>query len=123
MDCCVEMKTLEIDIVSDGETRKTVIQAKHAKSFFKRLRGLLGKAPLLRREGLLITPCNQVHTVGMRYPLDVVYLDRNGLVVKCVENLRPFRLSSGKGARHTLELAANSIKELGIRPGQQLVWR
>lgn len=97
--------------------------ASHAKTFLARLRGLLGTKPLQDKEGLLITPCNQVHTIGMRYPLDVVYLDKNGVVVKCVENLRPFRLSAARGARHTLELAAHSITKLGIKPGEHLVWK
>ncbi|MEM8499613.1 MAG: DUF192 domain-containing protein [Pseudomonadota bacterium] len=107
----------------ENEPHSAVIEATHAKTFFKRLRGLLGKAPLAYREGLLMSPCNQVHTIGMRYPLDVVYLDRDGRVVKCVENVKPFRFSAAKGARHTLELAAHTAKELGITPGEHLVWK
>ena len=116
------MKRQQLNIRRKGETVERVAQARHAQTFFSRLRGLLGRAPLGQQEGLLITPCNQVHTIGMRYPLDVVYLDKEGVVVKCVEDLQPFRFSSARGARHTLELAAHSIKALGIKPGEQLVW-
>ena len=113
----------KINIARKEQPRNTVVIASHAKTFFSRLRGLLGKKPLESTEGLLITPCSQVHTIGMRYPLDVVYLDKNGVVVKCVENLRPFRLSAARGAKHTLELAAHSITKLGIKPGEHLVWK
>jgi uncharacterized membrane protein (UPF0127 family) len=58
----------------------------------------------------------------MRYPLDLVYLNASGQVLKCVNGLRPFRFSAARGARHTLELPKGSIRLLGIRVGETLAW-
>jgi Flp pilus assembly protein TadG len=77
---------------------------------------------------MLITRCTSVHSAFMRYPIDVVYLDRNGVVVRCVPHLKPWRASHsalgtipfGRGAAHVLELAAGAISEFGIAPGARL---
>lgn len=98
-------------------------QIRHARHFWSRLRGLLGRRCLAANEGLLISPCNQVHTLGMRFPIDVLFLDAEGVIVKCVSQLRPFRLAGSRQAKHTLELAAGSIKAHALAPGQQLSWQ
>ena len=95
----------------------------HARGFWARLRGLLGRSGLSVGEGLLLTPCGQVHTLGMRFSLDVVFLDRAGRVLKCVEGLRPNRFAAAAGARHVLEVAAGSVARCGIRVGDLLAWR
>ncbi|MFK7732286.1 MAG: DUF192 domain-containing protein [Pseudomonadales bacterium] len=117
------MLKTELEIFRAKGAAETVVFAKHANTFLTRMRGLLGRKPLQGNDGLLLSPCNQVHTIGMRYSLDVVYLDKHGVVIKCVEDLAPFRFSAARGARHTLELAANSVKVLGIKPGEHLVWK
>lgn len=97
-----------------------------ADTFFTRLRGLMLAAPLHGAQGLLITRCASVHAACMRYPIDVVYLDRHGVVTRCAAGLRPWRASfGGLGWRaprtaHTLELAAGAIAALHIRPGDRL---
>jgi len=105
-----------------GEKSTVSIKAAHARHFFSRLRGLLGKSGLAKNEGLLITPCNQVHTLGMRFAIDVVFLDKQGCVLRCVSNLKPNRLAAASGARHTLELAAGSISEFQLSDGDNLTW-
>ena len=55
------------------------IRAAH--THWTRLRGLLGTAPLTPREGLWLRPCRQVHTFGMRFPIDVAFCDRYGFVL------------------------------------------
>ena len=108
-----------------------VLDLRIANNFFTRLRGLMGARPLLPNQGMLITSCPGVHSAFMRYPIDVVYLDRQGTVTKCVACLRPWRASDsrtgrdGEGrryprARYTLELAAGSIETLSIQPGDRL---
>lgn len=102
-----------------------------ADSFLSRFRGLMLAGPLGAVQGLLITRCPSVHCAFLRYPIDVVYLDRDGIVTQCVPTLRPWRASfSGTGknaagqrpprAAHTLELAAGAIRALAIRPGDRL---
>jgi uncharacterized membrane protein (UPF0127 family) len=95
-----------------------------ADNFLKRFRGLMLHPPLQSTEGLLITRCSSVHSAFMRFPIDVVYLDRNGVVTRCVPNLKPWRAShSGINTPrvvHTLELASGAIAALDIAPGDRL---
>jgi uncharacterized protein len=91
-----------------------------ADSFLTRLRGLLGRRELPRDEGLLINPCSSIHTWFMRFPIDVVFLDRDLGVVRVAPNVRPWRLRWGKGARQVLELAAGEVAERGIAAGDRL---
>lgn len=76
-----------------------------ADNFFSRARGLLFRRPLQVGEGLLIRPCNSVHTWFMRYPIDVIYLDADNEVTKIVENMTPWRLSFAKNARSVIEVS------------------
>lgn len=92
-------------------------------SAWDRMRGLLGRAPLRAGEGLLIAPCSSVHTLGMGYPLDLVFLDREGRVRKCVSGLVPRRMAASRGAAMTLELAGGSLRGLDLRVGEVLEWR
>jgi len=94
-----------------------------AASPWQRMRGLLGRPPLQAGQALLITPCSSVHTVGMRYPLDVVFLDADDRVVKLCRAVAPLRAAAAWGARHAVELAAGEIDRLGLLPGQRLTWR
>lgn len=85
-----------------------------------RLRGLLGKPPPAPGHALLITPCASVHTAFMRYPIDIVFLNSRGGILKLVEALTPWRIAACWGARHTLELAAGEARRLGLEPGRQV---
>jgi uncharacterized protein len=75
-------------------TRGTVLaeRARLAESFLGRARGLLGQATLPAGEGLVIRPCQVVHTFGMAFPIDVIHLDGDGRVVKILAGLPPHRL-------------------------------
>lgn len=84
------------------------------------MRGLLGRASLGAGEGLLLQPAPSVHTAFMRFPIDVVFLDRNLQVVRLVENLVPWRMAAARHARSTLELAAGEAAARGVRVGDRL---
>lgn len=88
---------------------------------WSRLLGLLGRAGLARDEGLLLTPCTSIHTFFMRFAIDVLYLDRNHVVMKAVQTLRPFRLSAClRGGHSVLELPVGVIEASGTQAGDQL---
>ena len=89
----------------------------------ERARGLLGRSPLGEGQGFLIAPCAAVHTMGMRYVLDVAYLDRNWEIRKVIQYLKPWRLSACAGAAMTLELAAGRSLSLGLVVGERLAWQ
>ena len=90
---------------------------RRAERWFDRLRGLLGSPPPAPGHALLITPCASVHSAFMRYPIDVVFVDRHGCILKVVEALPPWRAAACWRARHTLELAAGEARRLGLVTG------
>ena len=85
-----------------------------------RMRGLLGRNELPPGEGVLLRPAASVHTWFMRFPIDVVFLDRDLRVTKVVERLAPWRVASARGARAVLELQAGECDRRGVRPGDRL---
>lgn len=88
----------------------------------ERMLGLLGTRRLPPGEGLLIAPCAAVHTIGMRYPLDLVFIGRGGAVVRVCRDVRPGRLGVGDvRARMTLEVSAGWLPAGGFA-GKRLVF-
>lgn len=97
-----------------------------ANNFFSRFRGLMLRKALQPDQGLLITRCPSVHSLFMRCAIDVVYLDKNGIVTRCAPQLKPWRASTGRSqltghtTAHALELRDGSIQHLNIETGNQL---
>lgn len=91
-----------------------------ATRWFDRLRGLLGSPPPAPGHALLIVPCASIHTAFMRYPIDVVFLDRLGRIRKVVAALPPWRATACLGAAQTLELAAGQARALALVPGGRI---
>jgi uncharacterized protein len=94
-----------------------------ADSWLARLRGLLGRPEPGPGEGLMLTPCRGVHMFGMRYPIDVAFLDRAGVVVATYPGLGPGTGTSWhRRARHALELRSGSLAATGTAVGDRLSW-
>ncbi len=92
-----------------------------ADTFFPRLCGLMGKNSMNSDEAILFPSCSSIHTLFMRFPIDVVFINRSGEVVEVVEALRPWRWCFPRlGVRHTLELKALRAREVGIHAGIRL---
>jgi uncharacterized protein len=87
---------------------------------WSRMRGLLGRDGLDEGEGLLIKPCGSVHTFFMRFPIDVVFLDRELSVVAVRPAVPPWRTAGARGAKVVLELAAGEAARLGVASGVKL---
>lgn len=88
-----------------------------------RAKGLLGRDGLDRVEGLWISPCRQVHTFGMRFPIDVVFLDRDSKVLHTVEGMRSGRMSRWVWrAAGALELASGVLADHGLVVGDVVEW-
>ncbi|WP_076585921.1 DUF192 domain-containing protein [Solilutibacter tolerans] len=96
-----------------------------ADGWWTRLRGLLFRAPLRVEgpEGLLIRPCASVHTMWMRYPLDVLFLDRAGQVCGWRSSVKPWRTVGCRGAFATLELRAGALASIHPRMGETWRWQ
>jgi uncharacterized membrane protein (UPF0127 family) len=84
------------------------------------MRGLLGRRDLPRGEGILLRPAASVHTFFMRFPIDVVFLDRDDVVVGIEPHLRPWRTAGRRGAKAVLELAAGESERRGLVVGDAL---
>ncbi len=91
-----------------------------AHRFFARARGLLGRPRLKLEEGLWLKPCRSVHTFGMHYSIDLVFIDGNAQVVKCVESLSPRSFAACSIAHSVIEFPPKTIALAGIRPGMHL---
>jgi hypothetical protein len=85
-----------------------------------RRKGLLGRAGLQEGEGLWIVPCESVHTIGMQFAIDLVYLDRNKRVKKVRGRVAPLRMSACLTAHSVLELPSGTIERTETRAGDQL---
>lgn len=93
-------------------------------SWWHRLRGLLFRPPLAAdgSEALLLSPCSSIHTIGMAYPLDLVFLDYAGVVLGTRVDVRPWRMCGQAGAKATLELHGGTLRRLQISKGDVLKW-
>lgn len=109
--------------VKSFESKETLIpKALRTTNAWDRMRGLLGRPKLNKEHGLWITPCPSVHTIGMRYPIDIIYMDSDGYVKKVVPNLKPMKISSCLGAFCVLELDAGMAERLEIKEDIKLLW-
>ncbi len=86
----------------------------------KRNKGLLGRDGLAPGEGLWIVPCESVHTFFMRFPIDLVYLDRKNRIKKVRDSVGPWRLSACLSAHSVIELPAGTIRNTQTQAGDVL---
>ena len=84
------------------------------------MRGLLGRNGLETGEGLLLRPASSIHMLFMRFAIDVVFVARDGAVVKIASNVRPWRIAAARGAKMALELRAGEAERRGIGVGDRL---
>ena len=92
------------------------------KSSFARMRGLLGRSGLAPGTGMLIDAAPSVHMFFMRFPIDVVFLDRDRKVVGVRHGLRPWRVAGARRAVAALELPVGVAAAAGIHEGDVLVF-
>lgn len=103
-------------------TRKTWLATKvrKADSFLTRLVGLLKRKNLGPEEALWLMPSKGIHTVGMKFPIDVVFLNRGNTVVGLVQGMAPCRLSSIHFTSYSvLELPTGTIRKSRTEVGDQ----
>ena len=103
-------------------TRQTVLadSADVADTSKKRRTGLLKHDRLEAGQGLWIVPCESVHSFFMKFPIDLVYLDRAKKVRKVRHRMVPWRVSACLAAHSILELPAGTVAATGTQPGDQL---
>lgn len=106
--------------LTDAETGDVLIpRLEMADTLWKQTVGLLGRARLAPDEALWLEPCNAVHTFAMRFPMDLLFLDKGGRALRLIENLRPWRIGGPvRGAKVVVELPAGTIARLGLQAGK-----
>jgi hypothetical protein len=109
---------LQVTNVTRGTVLATRLEAAHTGA--KRRKGLLGRDGLAAGEGLWIAPCESVHTFFMRFPIDLVYLDREKKIKKARSAVGPWRMSACLSAHSILELPAGKIRETQSERGDTL---
>lgn len=109
-------------IVMDEEKNEVIAwRVRPARNFFERLRGLIGAPPLGHEEGLWIPKCNGIHTFGMRFPIDAVFVDCHDKVVRTEACIPPNRFGPvAWDAAAVIELPAGAIAKHHIHPGSVL---
>jgi hypothetical protein len=107
-----------------NQTRQSFVSlgVSPADTHMSRLRGLLGRMRLRSDEGLWIVPCQGIHTIGLLFPIDVIYLDGNQRVIHVIEHLGPFRFSSIRiRSNSVLQLPTRAIYSSTTQVGDQLM--
>ena len=85
-----------------------------------RRKGLLKRSGLDRDKALVLAPCFAVHTAFMRFPIDVVFVDKAGYVRRIVRDLQPWRLAASASAYATIEFAAGALAASDVKVGDRL---
>lgn len=109
----------------DNQTRSTslILYGQVADTFWLRLKGLLGVAPLQQGEGLVLVGEKSIHTLFMRFPLDIVYVDKNYQVIRTKVNMVPYRLGPFVAqAAYILELPVGTISASATQVDDQLIF-
>ncbi len=104
-------------------TKNTLIaqEAQVASSLRERLKGLLGRSGLGANEALILKPCSSIHTFFMRFPIDVLFLDRNMRIIRLIQPISPNRLSPTVWrAKMVIELPAGRIAQTQTQAGDMV---
>lgn len=93
------------------------LRVERASTFWSRLKGLMGRRSLGPNQGLFIAPCNSVHTAFMRFPIDLVFIDRKGEVLQVTHHLQPWRVATCLKAAAVLELRSGGALARRLEAG------
>lgn len=97
-----------------------LLYAYDACTFFRRLRGLHGVPPLGPTDALIIRPCKAIHTFGLDNPIDVIFMDRNGIIL-ALATVNPKRAMLCLKGAIAVEMAAGTAKRISLGVGQKFI--
>ena len=114
------MRKADYQLREEGTGRVVIAHLEIARNLWKQTVGLLGRSQLPADSGLWLEPCNSIHTWGMKFAIDVVFLDASGTVLRTVPNMRPWRVCWPVWkARIIVEIPAGTIDRRNISPGNR----
>jgi uncharacterized membrane protein (UPF0127 family) len=111
---------MSLVLVGEGSAVPLASTVEVAVSRRARRRGLLGRQRLDASAALMLVPCAAVHTAFMQFPIDVIFVDRDGRVVHLVSRLQPWRVAMSAAAHAVIELAAGIIDKRDVRVGDRV---
>lgn len=92
-----------------------------AGNFKKRLKGLIGASALNHGDALILYPCNCIHTFFMKFPIDVLFVNKDAAILHTFENMKPFRFSPIIRASYmVVELPAGRLSSTGTAAGNHV---
>jgi len=106
-----------------NKTKNTVLAegAEVANTVLKRMKGLLGRKDYRQGEALIIKPCNSIHTFFMRFPIDVLFVDKHNKAIKAISSLNPFRFTFVYfNAAFTVELPIGTLESSSTTKGDTI---
>jgi uncharacterized membrane protein (UPF0127 family) len=108
-------------IINQDRDKSLATDGRLANTFWLRLRGLLGKKSLSEGEGLVLVGEKSIHTLFMKFPIDILYIDKDYRVIRVDENMVPYRLGPfvTKSA-YVLEVPVGTIAATNTKVGDQL---
>lgn len=104
-------------------TKNTTLAEKaiFVENIFARMKGLLGLSELKQGKAIILKPCNSIHTFFMRFPIDVLFLDKENKVVEAISSVKPYRISKIYfNAKSAVELPSGVIKSSSTEKGDYL---
>lgn len=98
-------------------------EAEVADSFWRRLIGLMGRKQLSDGSGLIIKPCNSIHMIGMRFPIDVIFVDEGDQICHIIQGMRPMQISPIIwNAKYVIEAPSGTVFKYGVEFRDQIEW-
>jgi uncharacterized membrane protein (UPF0127 family) len=108
-------------VLRNLRTRQTIAtELEGAFDRTSRRQGLLGRTHLPQGSALILAPCGGIHTWFMRFPIDVLFVSKDGTVTRAVSALGPWRVRVSLSAHATVEFPAGTIARTGTRRGDVL---
>lgn len=119
------LRTAAADHVLENVTTGRVVADRLLTAFdsASRRQGLLGRDGLPAGSALIIAPSNAVHTFFMRFPIDILFVGRDGRVIKMRSAVRPWRMTASLRAFAVIELPAGSLAQSNTSAGDSLICR
>lgn len=105
-----------------NQTKNTIISedVAVAHTLLTRTKGLLGRNQMRQGEALVITACNSIHTFFMRFPIDVLFVDKKDTIVLSAPGIRPFRLKAALTSSYVIELPTGTIARTRCSAGDKI---
>jgi len=109
-----------VQLINDRTRKPVVDTVELAETRTARRRGLLGRECLPEGAALMLIPCFAVHTAFMRFAIDLVFIDRDGRIVRTVSRMAPWRIAIAWRARAVIELPAGRLESCPVQLGDRL---